>query len=317
LAQASIKSLNDMLNSFLDISRLDAGVIQPVFASVDVGAMASRLASEYVPRAAAEGLALRCRLFEFHVRTDAMLLERILRNLLENALRYTDKGGMLIGLRRRGDRVRLDVIDTGIGIPLDKQAEIFEEFRQLDNPARDASQGLGLGLAIVLRLASLIGAEVQVHSRLGRGARFSLLLPQGRSAPVAAETEPAVVHPRSRILIIEDVATLRMAYTMMLEGSGYEVLSAETGEEALALAAEENGRFDVVVADYRLGAGLTGAAAAKEISRRAGRAIPTMIVTGDTGRDSLTEIAASGFALLHKPIDADDLCRKLAALIAS
>jgi signal transduction histidine kinase/CheY-like chemotaxis protein len=316
LAESSIKSLNEMLTGFLDISRLDAGVIQPVMASVDVSAMVSRLAAEYQARAAADGLALRCRPRDFLARTDAALLERILRNLIENALRYTVKGGVLIGLRQRGDKVRLDVIDTGIGIPVDKQVEIFEEFRQLDNPARDANRGLGLGLAIVSRLGRLVGAEVQVHSRPGRGARFSLLLPQERTAPVAAFSRPAVENPGGRILVIEDVATLRLAYEMMLGFSGYEVLSADTGEEALALAAREGWRFDAILADHRLGAGLTGTATAMEISRQAGRAIPTMIVTGDTSRKRLAEVSASGFAMLHKPVDADELCGTLASLLS-
>jgi PAS domain S-box-containing protein len=316
MATDSIKSLNKMLTGFLDISRLDAGVIQPVFTSVDVGEMVSRLAREYAPRAAADGLALRCRPRDFHVRADAALLERILRNLLENALRYTDKGGMFIGLRRRGDRVRLDVIDTGIGIPLDKQAEIFEEFRQLGNPARDASQGLGLGLAIVSRLAKLLKAEVQVRSRLGRGTRFSLLLPQAHAAPVAVLSRPAVDHPGGRVLVIEDNMAVRRAYQAMLEFSGYDVLGAETGEEALALAAREGWRIDAILADHRLGAGLTGTAAAKEISRRAGHAIPTMVVTGDTAREPLLEVSASGFAMLHKPVDVDELCGTLASLLS-
>jgi signal transduction histidine kinase/ActR/RegA family two-component response regulator len=317
MAESSIKSLNQMLTGFLDISRLDAGVIQPVMASVDVGETVIRLAGEYGPRAEAGGLALRCRPRDFHARTDSSLLERILRNLLENALRYTAKGGVLIALRPRGDRVRLDVIDTGIGIPDDKRVEIFEEFRQLDNPGRDANRGLGLGLAIVLRLAPLLGAEVEVNSRLGRGSRFSLLLPRERAAPVAVEARPAVDNPGGRILVIEDNATVRQAYEMMLAASGYEVLSAETGEEALALAAQEGWRFDAVLADHRLGAGLTGTAAAKEIRRQAGRAIPTMIVTGDTARERLTEVSASGFAMLHKPVGADELCGKLASILTS
>jgi two-component system CheB/CheR fusion protein len=316
LALASVNSLNELLTGLLDISRLDAGVIQPVMSSVDLGEIVSRLAREYQPRAAAAGLALRCRRRAFHTRTDATLLERILRNLLENALRFTAKGGVLIGLRQRGDKVRIDVIDTGIGIPADKQSEIFEEFRQLDNPARDANLGLGLGLAIVKRLAHLIGAEAQVSSRPGRGARFSLLLPQEQTAPVPVETPSAIDTPGGRILVIEDNATLRMAYEVMLEFSGYEFRSAETGEEALALAAKENWRFDAIVADHRLGAGLTGTETAKEIRRRAGRAIPTLVVTGDTARERLAEVSASGFGILHKPVDTDKLCGTLASLLS-
>lgn len=181
LTEASIKSLNAMLTGILDASCLDTGMIQPVITSVDLCEIVSRLAREYAPRAAADGLALRCRPRDLRARTDAILLERILRNLLENALRYTVDGGVLIGLRRRGDKVRLDVIDTGIGIPPDQQEKVFEEFRQLNNSTRDSSRGRGLGLAIVTRLASLLGTELQVSSQVGRGTRFSLLLPQDRA----------------------------------------------------------------------------------------------------------------------------------------
>jgi CheY-like chemotaxis protein len=158
---------------------------------------------------------------------------------------------------------------------------------------------------------------VQVASRPGRGSRFSLLLPETQAAPVALVSRPAVDHPGGRILVIEDNAAVRRAYQAMLEFSGYEILGAETGEEALALAAREGWRFDAILADHRLGAGLTGTAAAKEISRRAGRAIPTLIVTGDTAREPLTEISASGFAMLHKPVDTDKLFETLAALLSA
>ena len=178
LAQDLLSSLNGMLAGILDLSRLDAGVVAPNMSSLDLGEFVYRLASEYRPRAVASGLVLRVAPRDLHASTDTALLERILRNLIENALRYTAKGGILIGLRQRGDRIRLDVIDTGMGIPAEQQTEIFEEFRQLHNPARDSSKGLGLGLAIVARLARLLGAEVQVSSRLGRGTRFSLLLPR-------------------------------------------------------------------------------------------------------------------------------------------
>ena len=194
MANASMASLSGMLTGILDISRLDAGVITPSYASVDLGDLVDRLALEYAPRAAADGLALRRApraARALRARTDGGLMERILRNLIENALRYTAKGGVLVGVRKRGELfVRVDVIDTGMGIAADHQTEIFEEFRQLNNPARDSSRGLGLGLAIVSRLARLIGAEVQLASRVGHGTRFSLLLPLERSMPPATRSTP-------------------------------------------------------------------------------------------------------------------------------
>jgi signal transduction histidine kinase len=187
MAKASMASLNAILTGMLDISRLDAGVITPAFASVDLGELVNRLALEYAPRAAVDGLVLRHAPRALRARADAVLLQQILRNLIENALRYTAKGGVLIGMRQRGDHVRLDVIDTGMGIAADHQTEIFEEFRQLNNPARDSSKGLGLGLAIVSRLAHLLDIQIELASSLGRGTRFSLLLPVAQTeAPVAA-----------------------------------------------------------------------------------------------------------------------------------
>ena len=315
LANTSMDSLNCMLTGILDISRLDAGVITPTFASADVGELVDRLADEYVPRAAAIGLELRHVTHTLLVRTDVALLERILRNLIENALRYTAKGGVLIGARRRGERVRLDVIDTGVGIPSGQQAEIFEEFRQLNNRARDADHGLGLGLAIVSRLARIIGAEVEVASRVGRGTRFSLLIPLDRAAATPIRVAPAFDDASGRILIIEDDSGVRQAYEIMLADWGYDTLSAASGEEALDFAAQEEWRFDAIVADHRLGPGLTGNAAAKEIARRAGRHFPTLLVTGDTAGERLTEVSSSGFALLHKPIEAEELRRALASLM--
>ena len=315
LAQDLVNSLTGMLAGILDLSRLDAHVIAPTVSSVDLGEFANRLACEYRPRAVESGLVMRFAPRTFRASTDAALLERIVRNLIENALRYTAKGGILIGLRQRGDRVRIDVIDTGMGIPAAQQTEIFEEFRQLNNPARDSSKGLGLGLAIVARLARLLNAEVQVRSRVDRGSRFSLLLPLDRSAPVILPVKPTLDDPGGRVLVIEDNVTLRASYDFMLCVWGYETLSTASGEEALDRAALENWRIDAIIADHRLGPGLTGVAAVTEIARRAGRSIPTMIVTGDTAEDRLTEVSGSGFALLHKPVDPDELRRALAATL--
>jgi PAS domain S-box-containing protein len=314
MAQASVSSLNGMLTGILDISKLDAGVIAPVMASTDIGELVERMAREYRPRAAVNGLELRYLPRPLRASTDASLLERIVRNLIENALRYTAKGGVLVGVRQRGEFVRLDVIDTGIGIPADQQAEIFDEFRQLNNPARDSSRGLGLGLAIVSRLARLLGIRVEVASKVGRGTRFSLLLPLDRTGTVTPEITAPAVDSGGRILIIEDNADVRHAYELMLSDWGYETISAVNGEDALERAAHEDCRFDAILADHRLGAGLTGTAASSEIARRANRTFPTLVVTGDTAKERIVEIKSSGFGMLHKPVEAEDLHRALAEL---
>jgi len=315
LAETALKGLSSLLTGILDISRLEAGVVEPCVESVDLGQLIERLAAEYRPRAAQIGLRLRFTPCSLRARADRDMVERILRNLLENALRYTPQGGILLGVRRCGENVRLDVIDTGIGIAANKLTEIFEEFRQLNNPARDASQGLGLGLAIVDRLAGLLGASIGVASNLGHGSRFSLVLPLDRVGPAAMPAKPDLDDTGGRVLVIEDNFGLRQAYEIMLKDWGYTTFCAATGEEAITRAEQEKWLLDAIIADHRLGPGLTGTEASAEIARRAGRDFPTMIVTGDTARERITEIHASGFAMLHKPVEAADLRRRLAQLI--
>jgi signal transduction histidine kinase len=317
MMKRSMEGLERLLNAILDVSRLDAGVVEPRIESVDLGALVCQLATEFTPLAADKGLELRTAPRPLCSRTDPVLLKRALRNLIENAVRYTPKGGVLIGLRRRGELVRIDVIDTGIGVPADKQMEIFEEFRQLHNRGRDLGQGLGLGLAIVARLADLLGTRVEVASKVGRGSRFSLLLPLDRNDCPAVMSPQAPDDPGGRVLIVEDNSILRHGLESMLQQWGYATAAAACGEDALELAAKEGWRFDVIIADHRLGSGLTGVATAKEIERRAGRAFPTLVLTGDTARERIIEIDASGFAMLHKPVGADDLRRKVAQLMVS
>ena len=316
MAEGAVTSLSSLLTGILDISKLDAGVVEPVMECVDLGALILRLKNEYAPRAAEAGLVLHAGPQALYAWTDAALLERILRNLLENALRYTSRGGILLGLRRHGENVRIDVIDTGRGIPENKQREIFEEFRQLDNPARDSSRGLGLGLAIVFRLAKLLGTRAEVSSRPGHGSRFSISLPLDHLGDMIERTVSELENRGGRILVIEDNFDLRQAFEFMLHEWSYETIAAATGEEAIEKASAENWRFDAIVADHRLGPGLNGVAAATEIARRANRAISTIIITGDTDKERIAEVHASGFAMLHKPVPAEELRSYLAHVIS-
>ncbi len=313
----ALAGLNGMLTGILDLSRLDAGAIEPETEIVGVGPLLDRLAVEYGPKASARGLRLRVRTADLWVSTDPALFERALRNLIENALRYTPRGGVLIAARRRGGCARIDVIDTGIGVPAEKQAEIFEEFHQLHNPGRDLGQGLGLGLAIVARLAALLGARVEVSSRPGRGSRFSLLhplAPDARAEEAVAQGEPNEV--RGSVLIIEDNDILRLSLEAMVADWGYAATVAASGEEALTLCSR-GARFDAIVTDYRLGDRLSGVEAALEIERELGRVLPKLVLTGDTAKESLAEIHASGFRYLHKPVSVDVLRRKLAELLSA
>jgi PAS domain S-box-containing protein len=316
MMKQALGGLNGLLTAILDISRLDAGVVEPAIDVVDLRAMLDRLSSEYSAKAADKGLEMRVLPRNLHALADPSLLERALRNLIENAIRYTPSGGVLIGLRRRATRVRIDVVDTGIGVPDEKKKEIFDEFIQLNNPGRDLGKGLGLGLAIVARLAALLDAQIDVRSRVGSGSRFSLLLPAAEDRRTG---DAQIVHfadPHGRILIIEDNFILRRGLEKIARKWGCKTLSASSGEEAMELASARRWRFDAVISDYRLGAGLNGVDAAKEIARRSGRDFPTLILTGDTATEHIAEIVASGFELLHKPVSAEQLRRKLAQLLA-
>lgn len=315
--EGALDGLNGLLNSILDISRIDAGVVAPQMHVVDIGGLVHRLGTEYAPLCGQKGLRLRCRSkLGLHARTDAALLERIIRNLVENAIRYTDHGGLLIGTRRRGDSLRIDIVDTGIGIPADKLPNIYEEFYQVANPARDSRQGLGLGLSIVSRLARLIGAEVLVRSNQGRGTCFSVLLPrEAASLEMSRPSAVAEVVTGQRIMVIEDNPTVRMGLQLMLESWNCEVVSAETGEQALEAGERDGWRFDAVIADYRLGPGLTGTDTAAEFRRRSGQPIPALIVTGDTAPERIEEVHASGFEMVHKPVTPDELARRMAQLL--
>ncbi|MBB4196623.1 hypothetical protein CCR94_20460 [Rhodoblastus sphagnicola] len=317
----ALDGLTLLLNSILDMSRLDAGVVMPQVRSVDVGALLDRLSGEYAAQAEAralrfKGSGLQAWRATLHARTDPALLERALRNLIENALRYTRRGGVLVGVRRRGDRVRIDVVDTGVGIAAEKLSHIFEEFYQVSSAGRERANGLGLGLSIVERIAHLLGAEIEVRSREGRGSRFSLLLPLDDEPAGTAVPPDATGAETGRILVIDDDEAVRFGLRMLLEGWGYQTIAAASGDEALALGAAEAWRFDAIVADHRLGPGLTGVATVHEIQARAGRTFPTLVVTGDTAPERIAEIHASGFDLLHKPAGARELRLRMARLLA-
>lgn len=308
----ALAGLNRLLASILDISSLDAGVVEANAEGVDIHALLLRLAMEYVPKAATRGLAFRVVKTSLHAVADPTLLERALRNLIENALRYTPKGSVLVGARRRGDQIRIDVVDTGIGFAIEQRAEIFEEFHQLANPGRDLDLGLGLGLAIVARLAGLLGATVDVASNIRRGSRFSLSLPASEGSPPVDQDDAQTRDPGGRLLVVEDNSILREGLESMLCQWGYETVSASSGEEALIVGEREGWRFCGIISDHRLGGPLTGLEMVRAITRRIGRDIPAMILTGDTAREVIGEIGASGIQMLHKPISAELLRSKLA-----
>ncbi|MBI5164185.1 MAG: PAS domain S-box protein [Magnetospirillum sp.] len=312
----SIAALNGMLGGLLDVSRLDAGVVEAHVEDLALHDLVGRLAAEYTSLAGQKGLRLRWHCPRSHVRTDPQLIERILRNLLDNALKYTRSGGILVGCRRRGGEWRVDVVDTGVGISDTHLDGIFEEFFQVDNPARDRTKGLGLGLSIVRRLARLIGGRVGVASRPGRGSRFSLTLPSAESAmPRLPQAAPQEVGHTRLILIVDDEPIIRLSLQLLLEGWGHRVVTAANADEAILRADETDCRLNAILADYRLGESMTGVDVVQAIHRRCGRAIPAVIVTGDTARERIQEVQRSGLGIMHKPVAADELKATVAHLL--
>jgi CheY-like chemotaxis protein/anti-sigma regulatory factor (Ser/Thr protein kinase) len=312
----AVNGLQALLTGILDISRLEAGVLVPEPAIIDLDRLLRRLCSEYEQSAARRGLEIRIASRNASTLADPNMLERALRNLIENALRYTTKGGIILGLRRRGRRLRIDVIDTGVGIPSEKQDEIFQEFRQLNNPARDLSHGLGLGLAIVARLTKLLGADLEVASRVGRGSRFSLSLPEtAASRATEIDIRPIQDVPAAKVLIVEDNENLRFGLITALEDWGYLTLDAANGECALDLLTDAGDAVDLVICDYRLGPGKNGVETIGAIQARLGRLVPALLLTGDIPQERLSQFSCYGLEVLHKPVMLEELRRKVATTI--
>ena len=316
--EQALDGLRTLLNGLLDVSKLDAGLVVANPVAMPISPLLERLAGEYVPRAASKGLSFRTMGGDAVVRSDPTLLERMLRNFVENALRYTERGGVLIGCRRRGDRLRIEVVDTGIGIAPERQDEVFEEFFQVANPERDRAKGLGLGLAVVRRLARLLGHEVDVRSVPGRGSTFAIEVPLTTSNPVVTTEE--FVAPTADgiglVLVVDDEALVRMGMQAMIEGWGYGVLTAGSLAEALHVLGDEH-RPEVILADYRLRGGETGVDVIRAVHAQLGARVPAAIVTGDTAPERLAEAQAGGYRLLHKPVAAAELRKAVADLLES
>ncbi len=317
--ESSIGSTEVMFNALLDVSRLDAGILLPDVKAFSIRDLLLRLVTEYAPRAEAKNLSLRLRTTPRLILSDPTLLERIIRNYLSNAIRYTQRGGVLIGIRVRNEQLRIEIWDTGNGIPKEKLDEIFLEFYQLGNPERDKAKGLGLGLAIVKRIGELLSHPIDVKSKLGRGSRFSVSVPLATRNVQIATSECDIHYDDSvligaTILVIDDDRNVLEAAQLLLKQWGCYALSAESAKDALAKLREEDRPPDVILSDYRLRDNQTGIDAIREIQSAWGT-MPAALITGDTAPDRLKETTASGYELLHKPLNPQRLklvlCRML------
>lgn len=304
--QSSIGASAALLNALLDISKLDAGAIRPQIQTVDLDELLTAIASEFRPVAQDKGLRLVQVPARHHVASDPVLLGSILRNLLSNAVRYTTAGRILIGCRRQGTRLRIEVWDTGLGISEEDQREIFREFRQLGNAERDREKGHGLGLAIVERLGRLLDHEIGLRSKPGRGTVIWVVAPlAAKPQPVALQAIPLAPSRAAgkRILMIEDDAIQAHTAAMMMEDWGYQVEIAGTAAQAESRVADFTP--DLIVSDYRLRGGVDGLAVIGRLRGLLAAELPAILVTGETSVGD--DAAKAGVRLLYKPYMPDQL----------
>jgi CheY-like chemotaxis protein/anti-sigma regulatory factor (Ser/Thr protein kinase) len=311
----ALESLSFEFHSLLDISKLDAGVMSVSPVTFEIGPFLETICQQFAAAAKLRELEFETRWpAGVHVCTDEALFGRIARNLVDNAFKYTPAGRIAVRASADAGRVRIEIADTGLGIPDSEHERVFEEFYQVGNPERDRNKGLGLGLPIVRRLAHLLDVRIDMASSPGEGTRFTLTLPR---AP-AAESKPRVAPSGARdfgdvrVLVIDDEAQSREAMQRYLEALGCEVMLAATINEAAALA--QMHEPDCVLADFRLRGDETGLQAI-EMLRRDRPGLPAMIITGDTAPERLAQIDAARIPVLHKPVPPGLLIEKIAGLL--
>lgn len=321
-AQGTLNGLTGLLDTLLDFSRLEAGTVPADVQAIALKPVLTTLAQQFSERAQRKGLKLRVRPCVLSVRSNPVALQRILGNLVENAIRYSDRGGVLVGCRVRSDQLLIQVWDTGHGIPPEELDEIFEEFYQVAKPAPKpgGERGLGLGLSIVKQLADLLGHQVTVCSRVGSGSRFTVTVPLCDSeidhptlgALTLSAFSPAVA---GYLLVIDDDEDSLDSQRELLEQVGYRVLIARSAEAALMLPPVKSKQIAAIVTDYRLAHGRTGIQAIELICAAHGRPIPAMIVTGDTDPARIQQLAQSGYPVEHKPLAPRTFLRKVRQLV--
>ncbi len=309
---ASVEALEALFNELLDISKLDAGAVKPELRDFPVSRVLDRLRLELAPEAAEKGLRIRVTRSRAWVRSDPVLLERILRNLMSNAIRYTAQGGVLAGARRRGNTLALEVWDSGVGIPDSEHSRIFEEFYQLGNPGRSGRKGLGLGLAIVERLCALLGYRIRVDSRPGRGSVFRFEVPA--VAPVAerphAQSKPA--RPAGAlagrlVVVIDDEPAIVEAMRSLLATWGADVIGSSDGADVMGQLEALGQLPDLLIVDYRLADGRLGTDVIDDLRAMLDPEIPAIVVTGSSTSDLAERVRTRGDDLLLKPVLPADL----------
>jgi len=305
----SVQAMGGLFNGLLDISRLDAGVVEVHAETFAIQPLLERICRDYAAEALAKGIELTLKSSDATVFSDPLLVERIVRNIVANAIACTQAGKVVIRCRRRERSLFVQIWDTGPGIPRAERARIFQEFYQVDNPERDRSRGVGLGLAIVRRLTALLGHPLRLRTRVGRGSMFALKLPFS-DAPLSSTRrvmEGAVEslgQQPALILVVDDELPIQLAMKNLLEGWGYQAVIAGSCDELLEKLASCPDRPDLIICDYRLRAHENGIHVIGRLrSEYNDDEIPGMLITGDTAPDRLREAQESGLLLLHKPVN--------------
>ena len=301
--QRSVDSLDRLFSALLDLSKLDAGVLVPARASVEPAQLFAPLLAEYAQRAQVQGLAWHSRVAPGAMMLDAVLVERILRNLLDNAIKYTPHGKVSLDFRHEAGEAVIVVSDTGAGIPDEEHERVFEEFYQIQNPERDRRNGLGLGLAIVSRLVTLLGGRISLTSAPALGSTFEVVLPaaaasSGQEVKAVQDTEAIDLHGLP-VLVIDDDIEVRDAMSLILRHWNCDAYIAR--DEAEALAMIEGMTAGVIISDYRLAHGVLGTDVLRHLLAAAPGATG-LLITGDIAAAELQTIRESGFPLLHKPV---------------
>ena len=297
-----------LLSALLDVSQLEAGAIKPQYQDFAIQDLLRRVYRSFSPAARQKNLDFRLIPCSAAVNSDPVLLERILGNFMSNAVRYTQQGRVLIGCRRRGDFIPVEVWDTGCGIPESETLTIFEDFHQIDNMERDRSKGLGLGLGIAQRLTNCLGHEIECDSVIGLGSRFAVLVTLGKPQP-HKESEALLLENKPWdlsgvcVLLIEDDKEVLMATQQLLISWGCKVYLGRHLDDVLRVIEEPNISLpDIIIADNRLPGDANGMEVSTRVQLVLGRAIPTVIVTGDVEENHIRDIAEQGYRVLTKPV---------------
>lgn len=316
---ASLRAVEDLLGALLDISKLDAGAVSPEIVDFPVATLLGSLATEHVVQARDQGLTLRYVPSRAVVRSDIRLLRRIIQNFLSNAVRYTQSGSVLLGCRHSGDSLRIEIWDTGPGIPADKLDEIFEEFRQLHPDNERDGRGIGLGLAIVKRAAKMLDHPIQTRSVVGKGSMFSVTVRLGTKPPLVTRPLPSGQAggelAGAVLLVIDDQQRILAGMQALLSGWGCTALVAGSGQGAIDMLSHLARGPDVIIADYHLDDGATGVAEIDRIRQAMNCQVPGIIITADHSPAIQNVVKQKGFWLLKKPLNPAQLRSLLSSIL--